>query len=258
MSTRLAVFVTDSSVLGSVSAIERYGPNSIPCGAFRMEHISWRLCVTYESFVVAVAGYYLIGFYQFYQHGEWVPRTSLWWSLAYSWSVSVERKIDRISFVNRGGASNPGAAVTIRLIPALVLFFSQAIFVSPPHNFPYLNSHLALNQHRSPHLPSSHPLVFQPKPQSFLSPCPLSSSLDPSPSMASSLTQLSACVTRILSLTGFPKELKTRDIQTAFAEWESVGGGFKIKWIDDTSLLIVFQDATVGEFFSLPCIESAH
>jgi len=66
--------------------------------------------------------------------------------------------------------------------------------------------------------------------------------------MASSLTQLSACVTRILSLTGFPKELKTRDIQTAFTEWESVGGGFKIKWIDDTSLLIVFQDATVGEF----------
>ena len=66
--------------------------------------------------------------------------------------------------------------------------------------------------------------------------------------MASSLTQLSACVTRILSLNGFPKELKTRDIQSAFVEWESVGGGFKIKWIDDTSLLIVFQDAMVGEF----------
>jgi len=65
--------------------------------------------------------------------------------------------------------------------------------------------------------------------------------------MASSLIQLSACVTRILSLTGFPKELKTRDIQTAFTEWENVGGGFKIKWIDDTSLLIVFQDATVAK-----------
>lgn len=65
--------------------------------------------------------------------------------------------------------------------------------------------------------------------------------------MATSLTQLSACVTRILSLTGFPKELKTRDIQASFAEWESVGGGFKIKWIDDTSLLIVFQDATVAK-----------
>jgi len=65
--------------------------------------------------------------------------------------------------------------------------------------------------------------------------------------MATSLSQLSACVTRILALTGFPKELKTRDIQTAFAEWENVNGGFKIKWIDDTSLLIVFQDATVAK-----------
>ncbi|KAH9949361.1 hypothetical protein B0H21DRAFT_875637 [Amylocystis lapponica] len=65
--------------------------------------------------------------------------------------------------------------------------------------------------------------------------------------MASSLSQLSACVTRILSLTGFPKELKTRDIQTAFSEWENANGGFKIKWIDDTSLLIVFNDATVAK-----------
>ncbi|KAH9044637.1 hypothetical protein EDB85DRAFT_1854252 [Lactarius pseudohatsudake] len=65
--------------------------------------------------------------------------------------------------------------------------------------------------------------------------------------MASSLSQLSASVTRILSLTGFPKELKTRDIQLAFSEWENANGGFKIKWIDDTSLLIVFADATVAK-----------
>jgi len=65
--------------------------------------------------------------------------------------------------------------------------------------------------------------------------------------MATSLSQLSACVTRILSLTGFPKELKTRDIQTAFSEWENANGGFKIKWIDDTSLLIVFNDATIAK-----------
>ena len=64
--------------------------------------------------------------------------------------------------------------------------------------------------------------------------------------MATSLAGLSASVTRILSLTGFPKELKTKDIQSAFSEWETVNGGFKIKWKDDTSLLIVFQDATVG------------
>jgi len=65
--------------------------------------------------------------------------------------------------------------------------------------------------------------------------------------MASSLSQLSASVTRILSLTGFPKELKTRDIQLAFSEWENANGGLKIKWIDDTSLLIVFADATVAK-----------
>jgi len=65
--------------------------------------------------------------------------------------------------------------------------------------------------------------------------------------MAASLSGLSASVTRILSLTGFPKELKTKDIQSAFAEWESANGGFKIKWRDDTSLLIVFQDASVAK-----------
>ncbi|RDX51953.1 hypothetical protein OH76DRAFT_1346020 [Lentinus brumalis] len=65
--------------------------------------------------------------------------------------------------------------------------------------------------------------------------------------MAAALSQLSACVTRILSLTGFPKELKTRDIQAAFSEWDSINGGFKIKWINDTSLLIVFNDATVAK-----------
>ena len=43
--------------------------------------------------------------------------------------------------------------------------------------------------------------------------------------------------------------MKTRDIQAAFAEWENANGGFKIKWIDDTSLLIVFADATVGAYF---------
>jgi hypothetical protein len=65
--------------------------------------------------------------------------------------------------------------------------------------------------------------------------------------MAASLSGLSASVTRILALTGFPKELKTKDIQSAFSEWEATNGGFKIKWKDDTSLLIVFQDATIAK-----------
>jgi hypothetical protein len=83
--------------------------------------------------------------------------------------------------------------------------------------------------------------------------------------MASSLSQLSASVTRILSLTGFPKELKTRDIQLAFTEWDNANGGFKIKWIDDTSLLVVFADPTIGEpsfpsgpnFFTLSMLSPA-
>jgi len=54
---------------------------------------------------------------------------------------------------------------------------------------------------------------------------------------------LSAAVTRILTLSGFPPELKTRDIQSAFGEWENERGGFKIKWVDDTTLMLVFQDA---------------
>jgi len=61
------------------------------------------------------------------------------------------------------------------------------------------------------------------------------------------ISALSASVTRILYLTGFPKELKTKDIQSAFSEYENNNGGFKIKWKDDTSLLIVFQDAAVAK-----------
>jgi len=65
--------------------------------------------------------------------------------------------------------------------------------------------------------------------------------------MSTQLAPLSACVTRILSVAGFPKELRTKDIQHAFSDWESVQGGFKVKWVDDTSLYIVFQDASVAK-----------
>jgi hypothetical protein len=53
--------------------------------------------------------------------------------------------------------------------------------------------------------------------------------------------------TRVLLLADFNKELKTRDIQHVFAEWEDDRGGFKIKWVDDTSCLIVFADPGVGK-----------
>jgi len=65
--------------------------------------------------------------------------------------------------------------------------------------------------------------------------------------MSAPFTPLSASVTRILSLTGFAKELKTKDIQAAFSEWENVSGGFRIKWVDDTSLMIVFNDAGIAK-----------
>ena len=42
--------------------------------------------------------------------------------------------------------------------------------------------------------------------------------------------------------------LKTRDIQIIFKDWETDKGGFKIKWLDDVNALVVFADATVGEF----------
>ncbi|KAG8902051.1 hypothetical protein FRC01_009675 [Tulasnella sp. 417] len=58
---------------------------------------------------------------------------------------------------------------------------------------------------------------------------------------------LSAAVTRILTLSGFPPELKTRDIQASFGEWENERGGFKIKWVDDTTLMLVFQDAVTAK-----------
>jgi len=58
---------------------------------------------------------------------------------------------------------------------------------------------------------------------------------------------LSAAVTRILTLSGFPPELKTRDIQTAFSQWETERGGFKIKWVDDTTLMLVFADASAAK-----------
>lgn len=48
-------------------------------------------------------------------------------------------------------------------------------------------------------------------------------------------------------MSGFSSNLKTRDIQAALAEYENDRGGFKIKWIDDTSLLIVFNDAAVAK-----------
>lgn len=53
--------------------------------------------------------------------------------------------------------------------------------------------------------------------------------------------------TRVLSLTGFSKDLKTRDIQAIFVDYEDDRGGYRIKWLDDTGCLIVFNDPLVAK-----------
>lgn len=53
--------------------------------------------------------------------------------------------------------------------------------------------------------------------------------------------------TRILLLSDFEPELKTKDILNLFSEWEDDRGGLKIKWCDDVSCWIVFNDAGTGE-----------
>ncbi|KAK0524303.1 hypothetical protein OC834_004260 [Tilletia horrida] len=62
--------------------------------------------------------------------------------------------------------------------------------------------------------------------------------------MSAALPLLSPLVTRILQLSGFPPELKTRDLQAVFAQWPDQ---FKIKWVDDTTALIIFNDPTVAK-----------
>lgn len=64
---------------------------------------------------------------------------------------------------------------------------------------------------------------------------------------SSSHAQVSAAVTRILHLSNFAKELKTRDLQAMFKDYEAEKGGFRIKWVDDVNALVVFSDATVAK-----------
>lgn len=52
--------------------------------------------------------------------------------------------------------------------------------------------------------------------------------------------------TRILLFANFHPDLKTRDIQLIFGEWEEDRGGFKIKWVDDVSCWVVFADPGTG------------
>jgi hypothetical protein len=58
---------------------------------------------------------------------------------------------------------------------------------------------------------------------------------------------ISAATTRILALTNFSPQIKTKDLHQAFQPWAEDKGGYKIKWIDDVTALAVFNDATTGE-----------
>lgn len=75
----------------------------------------------------------------------------------------------------------------------------------------------------------------------------LSSHLQPPP------TPVSAAVTRILVLDGFPASLKTRDLQAAIAQLLPTAAAsdtsfqFRIKWLTDTSALVVFADAQLAK-----------
>ncbi|GAA6019936.1 hypothetical protein JCM11491_006712 [Sporobolomyces phaffii] len=53
--------------------------------------------------------------------------------------------------------------------------------------------------------------------------------------------------TRVLLLSDFDPQLKTRDLMDLLAEWEDDRGGFKVKWRDDTSAWIVFTDAATAK-----------
>lgn len=66
-------------------------------------------------------------------------------------------------------------------------------------------------------------------------------------SVASALPLLSPLVTRILELSGFPPHLKTRDLQQIFAAYEEEKGGYKIKWVDDTTALVIFADPATAK-----------
>ncbi|KAG8834755.1 hypothetical protein FRC17_007261 [Serendipita sp. 399] len=55
---------------------------------------------------------------------------------------------------------------------------------------------------------------------------------------------MAACVTRILELRNFAASVKTRDVYSAFPDF---GESFKIKWVDDNALYLVFADAITAK-----------
>jgi len=92
-------------------------------------------------------------------------------------------------------------------------------------------------------------MAFSASPTMTMGNFPISPPSAIQPTMASMVspmqTNSTSSTTRILVLTGFSPELKTRDIQACFSDYESAG--FKIKWIDDTSCYLVFEDPVTAK-----------
>jgi hypothetical protein len=68
------------------------------------------------------------------------------------------------------------------------------------------------------------------------------------PTLPTPSQPISAASTRILALSNFSPQIKTKDLHQAFQPWAEDKGGYKIKWIDDVTALAVFNDATVGAY----------
>ncbi|KAJ1550369.1 hypothetical protein HK096_007298 [Nowakowskiella sp. JEL0078] len=48
--------------------------------------------------------------------------------------------------------------------------------------------------------------------------------------------------TKALECSGFPKSFTTQNLQSIFHDYENDRGGFRIKWVDDLTALIIFQN----------------
>lgn len=57
----------------------------------------------------------------------------------------------------------------------------------------------------------------------------------------------------ILELYDFPASIKTVHLTDMFSAYENRSGGFRIKWVDDSKALVIFESAAVGMQQERPC-----
>ena len=54
--------------------------------------------------------------------------------------------------------------------------------------------------------------------------------------------------THILDCFGFPSSFKTYHLQSMFSKYDTIQGGYKIKWMDDTRALVIFAHSQTGKY----------